>query len=85
MESNTIQPDSLGNETPPKDTPKIITDPSLTAETDELNTDEAVVSAEPGEETQEVETENKEDLGLNSEGHNIGLNHDREDDLSLNK
>jgi hypothetical protein len=85
MTPTTTQPGNLSNGNPPKDDPKIITDPSLTAETDELNTDEAVASPKVGLETQEVSTENQEDVGLNTDSDDIGLNHDQEDDLSLNK
>lgn len=85
MEPNTHQTENERNGNPPVDKPKIITDPSLTAETDDLNTDEAVASADLGSESTEADTEIREDDGLNIGQDDIGLNHNEEDDLSLNK
>ncbi|MES2830358.1 MAG: hypothetical protein V4687_19510 [Bacteroidota bacterium] len=84
MKASHSQSDSADNGIPPKDGPKIITDPALTAETDDLNTDEAVSSPEIGAEAEKADKpeEDKKDLPINNAG--IGLNHDENDDLSLN-
>ncbi len=64
--------------------PKIVTDPKLTAETDDLNTDKEIASSDLGAETQKVEEPVDNDYGLNENQADIGLNHDKDDDLSLN-
>ncbi|RYG54598.1 MAG: hypothetical protein EOO01_01070 [Chitinophagaceae bacterium] len=84
METNDLPSENLTHGIPPKDKPKVITDPSVTAETDDLKTDEDVASPDVGSEPQEVDTEGNPDDDLNTDNDGIGLNHDEKDDLSLN-
>ncbi|WP_256006040.1 MULTISPECIES: hypothetical protein [Pedobacter] len=63
----------------PKRDPEVITDPSLTAETDELPTGE--VSEDKDNEADELHVG---DLNT-APAEDTGLNHDADDDLSLNK
>ena len=84
MEVNNLQSRNTADGIPPKDEPKIITDPAVTGETDDIKTDEDVASPELGSEPEEVETTNDDEYGLNTDSEDIGLNHDEKDDLSLN-
>lgn len=84
MEADKLNTAVSSNGIPPKDRPKVITDPAVTAETDDLNTDEAVASPEVGADPKEVEKPEQAGYGLNTDRADVGLNHDEKDDLSLN-
>ena len=64
--------------------PKIVTDSAVTAETDDLNTDEAVASAQEVAEPAKDEQTETDANDLNIDSSDTGLNHDKDDDLSLN-
>ena len=70
--------------TPDPHRPKIVTDPAVTAETDDLDTDEAVASAEEVAEPANDEQTETDANDLNIDSSDNGLNHDKDDDLSLN-
>lgn len=84
MKASHSESDNADNRTAPNAGPKIITDPKLTAETDDLNTDEAVSSPEIGAEAEQADKPEEDGKDLNIDNAAIGLNHDENDDLSLN-
>jgi hypothetical protein len=76
--------------TPPKDKPKVITDPAVTAETDDLNTDnlstdEAVAAGDTeiisanDENEHQKETEHTEDLNVDQS--KVGLNNETDQEF----
>ena len=67
---------------PPKDKPKVITDPALTAETDDLDTDEAVAAGDTEIKSANEKNDSEDDRineaadDLNTDNSKVGLNNE---------